>query len=288
MSEKQGARRGYLYIVATPIGNLGDISARALEVLRSVDTIAAEDTRHTRKLLQHYGIATPLTAFHDFNERSRFEGLLERVVSGEHLALVSDAGTPLIADPGFVLVRAARERDIAVVPVPGPCAIVTALSAAGLPTDRFCFEGFLPAKRKARRDKLEAVRREDRTLVFYESPHRIRETLKEAVMVLGEERQAVLARELTKTFETFLCGTLAELVSALEADANAGRGEMVLMLAGAEVSPESASQAVDVDRFLGALVPEVGVRKAARIVADVTGLPKNALYQQALRLEVGQ
>lgn len=286
MIPKQPAERGHLYIVATPIGNLGDMSARALEVLRTVDAIAAEDTRHTRKLLQHFGIGTSLFAFHDFNERARVDAVLERLAGGERLALVSDAGTPLISDPGFILVRAARERGIPVVPIPGPCAIIAALSAAGLPTDRFCFEGFLPAKRKARRDTLALLRRETRTLVFYESPHRIRETLADAAAVLGDQRQAVLARELTKTFETFLSGALADLGETLAVDENAGRGEMVLVLAGADPEPVEMEQGVvDTQRLLAALVPELGVKKAARIVADVTGQAKNALYQQALALE---
>lgn len=285
MSPNQSAERGHLYIVATPIGNLGDISARALELLQTVDAIAAEDTRHTRKLLQYFGIDTPLFALHDFNERARVDTIIGRLAEGERLALVSDAGTPLISDPGFVLVRAAREHGIPVVPIPGPCAIITALSAAGLPTDRFCFEGFLPAKRKARRDVLEALRKETRTLVFYESPHRIRETLAEAAVVFGEQRQAVLARELTKTFETFLCGPLASLCETLAIDENAGRGEIVLMIAGAEKDDDATEAgSVDTQRLLAALVPEVGVKKAARIVADVTGQAKNVLYQQALAL----
>jgi len=287
LTEPHQAARGCLYIVATPIGNLGDISARALEILGSVDVIAAEDTRHTRRLLQHFAIGTPLLSLHEFNERERHQKLIERVTAGERIALVSDAGTPLISDPGFVLVRAARHQGLSVVPVPGPCAIVAALSAAGLPTDRFTFEGFLPGKRKARRDALEALRSEHRTLVFYESPHRIAGTLAEAAAVFGAGRQAVLARELTKTFETFLSGGLGELVAALEADSNAGRGEIVLMVAGASGSRDETGegQAVDQDRLLRILQREVGVKRAARLAAEITGLPRNRLYQRALELD---
>ncbi len=288
MSETQQAVTGCLYIVATPIGNLGDISARALEILGSVDVIAAEDTRHTRRLLQHFAIGTPLLSLHEYNERERHLKLVERVASGERIALVSDAGTPLISDPGFVLVRAARQQGLSVVPVPGPCAIVAALSAAGLPTDRFTFEGFLPGKRKARRDALEALRHESRTLVFYESPHRIAGTLSEAADVFGADRQAVLARELTKTFETFLSGGLGELVAALEADSNAGRGEMVLMIAGAASGRrdegEDGGQWIEQDRLLDVLQREVGVKTAARLAAEITGLARNRLYQRALAL----
>ena len=285
MTEKPRHGEGVLYVVATPIGNLGDISSRALEVLASVDLVAAEDTRHSRKLLQHFGIKVPMLALHDFNERDRSEGLLDRLAAGECIALISDAGTPLICDPGFLLVREARDRGIKVVPVPGACAMVAALSAAGLPTDRFVFEGFLPARRKARRDRLETLRHENRTLVFYESPHRIRESLDDAAAILGTRRQAVLARELTKTFETFVAADLGELGDRLAADSDAGRGEMVLMIAGAsDAGPEPGTESLDIDRLLLLLQGELGVKKAARLASEITGLAKNQLYQRALAL----
>lgn len=285
MTEKPKLGEGVLYVVATPIGNLGDISARALDILASVDLIAAEDTRHSRKLLQHFGIKVSMVAVHDFNERERSEKLLDRLSAGERVALISDAGTPLICDPGFVLVRQARERGIKVVPVPGACAMVAALSAAGLPTDRFVFEGFLPARRKARRDRLETLRHEIRTLVFYESPHRIRESLEDAAEIFGRDRRAVLARELTKTFETFVAAELGELDVRLATDSNAGRGELVLMIAGAsDAGSESRAENIDTDRLLMLLQRELGIKKAARLASEITGLAKNQLYQRALVL----
>ncbi|MGH8353523.1 MAG: 16S rRNA (cytidine(1402)-2'-O)-methyltransferase, partial [Pseudomonas sp.] len=232
VSAASPAAVGTLYVVATPIGNLDDISARALKVLTEVALIAAEDTRHSLRLLQHFGIATPLAACHEHNERDQGGRFLARLLAGEDVALISDAGTPLISDPGFHLVRQARAAGIAVVPVPGACALIAALSAAGLPSDRFIFEGFLPAKATARRARLEQVKEEPRTLIFYEAPHRILECLEDLERVFGGARPALLARELTKTFETLKGLPLAELRAWVAADSNQQRGECVLLVAG--------------------------------------------------------
>ncbi|WP_203142414.1 16S rRNA (cytidine(1402)-2'-O)-methyltransferase [Marinobacter mangrovi] len=276
---------GLLYIVATPIGNLGDISQRAADILARVDCIAAEDTRHTQRLLQVLGLHRPLVALHEHNERERHESVLQRLRQGESVALVSDAGTPLISDPGFILVRAAREQGLTVVPIPGPCAITTALSAAGLPTDRFTFEGFLPTKRKARLDALKALRHESRTLVFYEAPHRIRETAVALAEAFGAERSVVLARELTKAFETFYSGTAEDVVEQLAEDDYAEKGEYVVMVAGAPVSSEDAATEIDPDELLTVLLREVPVKVAARMASELTGLSRNELYQRALALK---
>lgn len=276
-------RSGTLYIVATPIGNLEDLSPRASSTLAGVALIAAEDTRHSGRLLQFLGIQKPMLALHDHNERNRAAQVLGRLEAGEDVALVSDAGTPLISDPGYVLVREARERGIRVSPIPGPCALVAALSAAGLPTDRFLFAGFLPAKRGARKSELEALVTETATLVFYESPHRILETVAQISEVMGRDREVVLGRELTKTFETFYAGPVGDVSNAIEADPNGARGEFVVMIHGASRNPEQGDEeAVDTDRLLRLLVAELPVKKVAKIVAELTGRPKNELYQRAL------
>lgn len=277
---------GTLYIVATPIGHLGDMTTRALAVLSEVNRIAAEDTRHTRQLLQHFGIDRPLLALHDHNERDAAKGLIELLQRGESIALVSDAGTPLISDPGFVFVRAARAAAIPVVPVPGPCALIAALSASGLPTDRFAFEGFLPARAQARASKLEALVQDPRTLVFYESPRRLSETLHAMRDLLGAERELVIGRELTKHFETFYTGTLDQLCVQVITDEMMSRGELVIMVAGCK---QAAAQqvTVSVQQLLTLLIAELPLKVAARIVAEVTGEPKNALYQQALVIKDG-
>ncbi|WP_265013570.1 16S rRNA (cytidine(1402)-2'-O)-methyltransferase [Marinobacter daqiaonensis] len=270
--------------MATPIGNLDDLSARAARVLSEVNLIAAEDTRHSGRLLQHLGIDKPMWALHDHNERDRATGLLDRVEKGESVALISDAGTPLISDPGFVLVREARARGIPVSPVPGPCALVAALSAAGLPTDRFLFEGFLPAKAGARAKALQALSRETATLVFYESPRRIQDLVAELATCFGPDRQVVLARELTKAFETFYSGTTGEVLEAIVGDENSGKGEYVVMVAGA--APERTTDAlVEADQVLRLLLPELPVKKAVRIAAELTGGARNDLYQRALKLK---
>ncbi len=234
---------GTLYVVATPIGNLDDISARALKVLADVALIAAEDTRHSVRLLQHFGIQTPLAACHEHNEREQGGRFLTKLQAGEDVALISDAGTPLISDPGYHLVRQARAAGIPVVPVPGACALIAALSAAGLPSDRFVFEGFLPAKAAGRRGRLEALVDEPRTLIFYEAPHRVLECIEDMVAIFGDERPALLARELTKAFETLKGLPLGELREFVASDSNQQRGECVLLVAG-KPAPEG-DEAVD-------------------------------------------
>jgi 16S rRNA (cytidine1402-2'-O)-methyltransferase len=231
-----------LYIVSTPIGNLGDITPRALEILQAVELIAAEDTRHSARLLQHFGINTPMWALHDHNERTQAERIVQRLEGGENIALISDAGTPLISDPGYHLVRRVREAGFRVVPIPGACALIAALSASGLPTDRFAFEGFLPAKQQARLQRLEAVAADPRTLMFYESPHRLLDSLEAMRQVFGGDRYLVLARELTKTFETIHGAPLDQLIDWVRADANQQRGEFVLLLQGAPQQHSDADQ----------------------------------------------
>ena len=273
---------GTLYVVATPIGNLDDISARALRVLREVALIAAEDTRHSQRLLQHFGIGTPLAACHEHNERDQGGRFIGRLLVGEDVALISDAGTPLISDPGFHLVRSARAAGIAVVPVPGACALIAALSAAGLPSDRFIFEGFLPAKAVGRRQRLEALREEPRTLLFYEAPHRLLESVGDMLAVFGPERPALLARELTKTFETLKGLPLAELHDFIAADSNQQRGECVLLVGGWQAPEGEEAISAESLRVLDLLLAEMAVKRAAALAAEITGVRKNLLYQAAL------
>lgn len=275
---------GTLYIVATPIGNLDDMSPRATAILSRVSVIAAEDTRHSGRLLQHLGVRKPMMALHDHNERDKAGQVLEKLAASQDVALISDAGTPLISDPGYVLVREARARGFRVSPVPGACALVTALSAAGLPTDRFLFEGFLPARQGARTAALERLARESATLVFYESPHRIVDTVRDIERVMGGDREVVLAREITKAFETFYAGAAKVVGDALEADPHGSRGEFVVMVHGAS-DAEVAVGSVEVDRVLGVLLKELPVKKAAKLAAELTGRPKNELYQRALALK---
>lgn len=273
-----------LYVVATPIGNLEDISARALRVLREVDAIAAEDTRHTAQLLQHFAIRTPLFSLHQHNESAKLAAVVERLRGGQTLALVSDAGTPLISDPGFPLVRALRIHGLRVISIPGPSSITAALSIAGLPTDRFIFEGFLSAKSAARRARLAALRDEQRTLIFLEASHRIVAMFDDLGAMFGAERPAVIARELTKQFEQIADGSLEELRTWLTADANHQRGEFVVLVAGA---PEVVS-AVDTPatrRLLQALLAELPTGKAVAVAVQATGLKRKDLYELALRLE---
>ena len=281
---KSSHRAGVLYIVATPIGNLGDISARALEVLKAVSLIAAEDTRHSRKLLAHYGIGTALQAVHEHNERNVTGRLLQKLSAGADIALISDAGTPLISDPGFHLVRAARQAGIRVVPVPGPSALIAALSVAGLPTDRFVFAGFLPVKQAARRQRLQGLVAEAATLVFYESSHRIADCLADMATCLGGEREATLARELTKTFETVLTGSLGDLLEWLQADSHQQKGEFVVMVQGA---PPRDPAAIDTaaEQVLAVLLSELPLKQAAALAAKITGLSKNVMYEQGLKLK---
>lgn len=273
---------GSLYVVATPIGNLDDISARALKVLREVSLIAAEDTRHSLRLMQHFGIATPLGACHEHNERDEGNRFIQRLLAGEDVALISDAGTPLISDPGYHLVRQARAAGVKVVPVPGACALIAALSAAGLPSDRFIFEGFLPAKAVGRRSRLEAVKEEPRTLIFYEAPHRILECLQDMESVFGADRPALLARELTKTFETLKGLPLSELRAFVEADSNQQRGECVVLVAGWTAPETDQVVSSEAMRILDLLLKEMSLKRAAALAAEITGERKNVLYQVAL------
>ncbi|MGC3872065.1 16S rRNA (cytidine(1402)-2'-O)-methyltransferase [Halomonas sp. GXIMD04776] len=277
---------GTLYVVATPIGNLDDLSPRAVRTLESVALVAAEDTRHSARLLQHLGLHIPLLSLHEHNEAGRVDQLFDRLAQGDDLALISDAGTPLICDPGFVLVRELRQRGARVVPIPGPCALIAALSAAGLPTDRFLFAGFLPAKEGARRTRIQALSEHEETLVFYESPHRIHASLASFDALLGE-RRLVLARELTKTFETFLEGTAAQLLGRMAEDPNQSRGEFVIMVAGAPAQI-SETTTLDAQALLSALLEEgVGVKQAAAVVARLMGGRKRDWYEQALALKGG-
>lgn len=269
-------------MVATPIGNLEDVTARALRILREVSVIAAEDTRHSSRLMQHFGIQTPLLACHEHNEREQGSRFIARLLEGQDVALISDAGTPLISDPGFHLVRQARAAGITVVPVPGACALIAALSAAGLPSDRFAFEGFLPAKEAARKARLALIKEEVRTLIFYEAPHRVLATVADLANVFGGDRVAVLARELTKSFETLKSLPLSELRAWIENDTNQQRGECVLLVGG-WVAPVG-EDAVDgnAERVLDILLAELPVKQAAALAAEITGVRKNLLYQRAL------
>jgi len=281
-SAARDSQFGTLYVVATPIGNLDDISARALAILRHVALIAAEDTRHSARLMQHFGISTPLAACHEHNEREHGGRFLARLQAGEDVALISDAGTPLISDPGFHLVRQVRAAGIAVVPVPGACALIAGLSAAGLPSDRFIFEGFLPAKGAARRARLEQVKEESRTLIFYEAPHRILECVEDMRAVFGDERQAVLARELTKTFETIRGLPLVELHEWIAADSNQQRGECVVLVSGWQAPEGEDAVSAEALRVLDLLLGELPLKRAAALAAEITGVRKNLLYQVAL------
>ncbi|MCF6256037.1 MAG: 16S rRNA (cytidine(1402)-2'-O)-methyltransferase [Gammaproteobacteria bacterium] len=274
---------GVLYVVATPIGNLADISQRALTVLAGVDLIAAEDTRHSGRLLQQYQITSKTLALHDHNERDRAPDVVARLAQGKSVALISDAGTPLISDPGFHLVRLARESGIKVVPIPGASAMIAALSAAGLPSDRFVFEGFLPSKSTARKKRLEAMGAETRTLIFYEAPHRLLDTLADMVAVFGADRHVVLARELTKTFETIKGDTVAALREWASDDPDQQKGEMVLLVAGVNAAEDDAPDG-EAQRILKILLDELPLSQASALAAKITGGKKKPLYQLGLSL----
>ena len=272
---------GTLYIVATPIGNLEDLTPRARRILADVDLVAAEDTRHTGRLLSHIGAKTPQTPLHDHNEAEAVKGLLARLGAGESIALVSDAGTPLVSDPGFRLVRDALAAGVTVVPVPGPSAVMAALAAAGLPTDRFTFEGFLPAKRAARVERLRSLVQEPRTMVFFESVHRIGDCIGDMVSAFGPERRAFIGRELTKLHEQAVAATLGDLDSRLDDGSIVKKGEFVIVVAGTGEAPASA---MDADRLLEALAGRLPARDIAAIAAEVTGAKKNAMYSRLLKL----
>ncbi|MEO0443112.1 MAG: 16S rRNA (cytidine(1402)-2'-O)-methyltransferase [Pseudomonadota bacterium] len=278
MSENQA---GTLFIVATPIGNLGDISPRALKTLGQVDYIAAEDTRHSARLLKHFNITTPLIAYHDHSDQRRQQKIMDLLQSGCDLALVSDAGTPLIADPGYALVKRARASQLAVIAIPGPCALISALSIAGLPSDRFIFEGFLPVKASARRAHLSALAAERRTLIFYESTHRILDALTDMSQSLGPERHIAIARELTKTYETLIAGTVANVLAIVNSDANQQKGEFVVVVSPCEKQSTTLMDQ-ESERVMKILLADLPLKQAASLGARLTGLKKRDLYQWGL------
>jgi len=276
---------GVLYVVATPIGNLGDISARARETLAAASAVAAEDTRHSGRLLRELGLERPLVSLHEHNERARVAELVARLRAGESIALVSDAGTPLVSDPGYLLVAAAIEAGITVTPVPGASAAIAALSAAGLPSDRFCFEGFLPSRAAARRRRLAELAAEPRTLVLYEAPHRIAECLADLAGALGAARRACVAREITKRFETFYRGSLGELAERAKTDADLARGESVVLIEGAPPAEPSAAQ---LDETLVILLRHLPPSAAAAAAASLTGVRRGDAYARAIALSRGE
>ncbi len=274
---------GSLFIVATPIGNLQDMSARAIEVLQEVDLILAEDTRNSLRLLQHFSIQTRMVACHEHNEKASVQKWLEKLQSGASLALISDAGTPLISDPGYQLVAAAQLAGITVHPIPGACSIIAALSVSGLPSDRFVFEGFLPAKSQARRKRLLGLSEEARTLLFLEAPHRVLDSVRDMQQVLGEERRAVIARELTKTFESVHSELLADLPAWLEQDEYRTRGEIVLLVEGATEQPDDRSEPV-----LKVLLEYLPLSQAVAATCQITGGKRNQIYRLAMDLQAGE
>jgi 16S rRNA (cytidine1402-2'-O)-methyltransferase len=284
---------GKLYVVATPIGNLGDLSVRARETLANCALIAAEDTRHTGILLKHFDIGTPQISLHDHNEGMRAIEIIARLREGKSVALVSDAGTPAISDPGFGLVRAVAAAGIEIIAIPGPCAAIAALSIGALPTDRFCFEGFLPARGAARRQRLKSLEQESRTLVIYESPHRVRETLEDCLTAFGEARAATVVREATKLHETTYRGSLLELLHISKSDADFARGEIVLLIGGTPQMPASddadadakAKAKAELDKVLAPLLAELPLKQAARLAAQITGARDNEAYKRALFLK---
>lgn len=277
------SKTGVLHVVATPIGNLGDLSSRARETLQQADLVLAEDTRRTAVLMRHFNLATPLSSFHDHNERQQVPEILRRLSAGENIALVSDAGTPLISDPGYSLVSAAREQGFTVSPVPGPCALVAALSASGLPVDRFVFEGFVPARKGARQALLDRVAVEERTVVLYESSHRILETLEDMSSLLGPGRAVVIGREISKRFETFYRGDSVDVLEQLRAGTEHQYGEFVVMVEGA---PVQDADEVMLRKLLQLLLDELPVKTASRIAAAWSGAGRNRVY--ALALDLGK
>lgn len=273
---------GELYVVATPIGNLSDISQRALDVLSDVEYILAEDTRHSKRLLNHYGISTSLRSCHEHNESNVIAWVAQKLDAGSNLAIISDAGTPLISDPGFVLVRALRERGYRVTPVPGASSIIAALSIAGLPTDSFVYDGFLNTKSTARRAQYAKYRHQTRTIVLLESSHRIIASINDLITELGSQRAVVVAREMTKRFETVLSGHAQEVADRLAADDNQTRGEFVIMIAGAQ---EKSEVDTDLEDLLQVLLTEVSVKQAASMAAKISGRRKNDVYDLALKIK---
>jgi 16S rRNA (cytidine1402-2'-O)-methyltransferase len=274
---------GTLYIIPTPIGNLGDITLRAIDILKTVDSVLCEDTRHSRPLLQHLGINKPLFAYHEHNEKDSIDKIIEQLDQGKSLGLISDAGTPLISDPGYVLIKALRQKNIPVVALPGACALITALSASGLATDRFRFEGFLPAKSKARQDRLELLKNESATSIFYESTHRIIDCLKDIEAILPD-REMVLAKELTKSFEAIISGKAVDILIWLNQDEARQKGEFVVLVSG-QVQDHSDEQQLESEKTLKILLKELPLKQAVKIAVELTGINKNELYDLALKLQ---
>lgn len=275
---------GELYLVATPIGNMTDITERALGILNTVDIVAVEDKRRSSRLFSHFGIKTPMISYHDHSEEKQVKKIIDELLCGKSVALICDAGTPLIADPGYKLVKAAKSKSIKVLPIPGPCALIAAISASGLPSDRFIFEGFLPSKSNARITKIQNISEDPRTIIFYETPHRILEALKDMIKIIGPLRQIVFARELTKTYETFISGSLESVLEIIEKDLNQQKGEIVIVLAGAD-SLEKRSETQDSKRILSILLEELPLRQAVSLGAKITGIQKNIFYKLALDLK---
>lgn len=274
---------GSLYIVATPIGNLGDISERAIEILKQSDLIAAEDTRHSKTLLERFAIKTKVKAYHEHNEAQLTSQLIQKIVDGASIALISDAGTPLINDPGYKLVAAAHDNGIKVIPIPGPSAVITALSASGLPTSKFIFEGYLPAKTEARKKFLQELVVESRTLVFYEAPHRIRESIQDMQEIFGSERRIAIARELTKQYEQIVRGPLGDIIGKLDSEEIKIKGEFVIIVDGAQETNVTEVEVLRINRILSEKLPP---KDAAGLTAKITGKKKNEVYQ--LSLESGK
>jgi len=272
---------GSLYVVATPIGNLQDITLRAIEVLKSVDRIAAEDTRHSGSLLKHFAINKPSISLHNYNEQEKLELLINYLEEGENIALISDAGTPLISDPGYLLVSNAKSKGIKVVPIPGACALIAALAVSGLATDKFVFEGFLPAKEEARAQRLKLCLQETRTSIFYEAPHRLMNTLVTMQTIFGDERQVVVARELTKIHESIINASIKEIITYYKQHSDECRGEIVLLIAGVEVTNTETIE-LQPEKILEILLEELPLKQAVAITAKLTHKRKNELYELAL------
>lgn len=277
-------KNGNLFIVATPIGNLADMTLRALEVLKNVDLIAAEDTRHSLRLLQHYGIEKPLISLHEHNEQQRIQDVLQQLQSGKNIALISDAGTPLISDPGYRLVHEMHQANITVIPIPGACAAISALVASGLPTDHFVFEGFLPVKPQARQNKIVELAEETRTIIIYEAPHRIENLFDLLVKHWDVARFATIARELTKTYETIRHDTLQHLHEWFIAHPEQHKGEWVILLAGAEPKKQSKDEQ-EIQRILTILLADLPLKQAVDIAGKITKIPRNQIYRTALSLK---
>ena len=273
---------GTLYVVATPIGNLADLSPRAVDVLTQVDLVVAEDTRHTAQLLRHFGLSRPMQSLHEHNEKQKLESLVQRLQENQSIALVSDAGTPLVSDPGFPLLRRLRELNLPVIAVPGPCAAIAALSVAGLPTDRFVFAAFLPARRTARQPRLQTLAAESRTLVFYESGKRLADMLEDLCLVFGSQREAAVARELTKLYESLYRANLGELKLQSDSDPDMSRGELVVLVEGRGIAEEEHDQ--DLDRVLSVLLPVLPLSQAVKLACALTDLGRNQVYKRATEL----